>query len=287
VSVEVSYLRRWLLNFVVTDNQAIAATDLDKFTVNAPVDARLPNGGGYAVPGPLYNVNPSKASVAASNFVTLDNNFGGQSQKSHAIALNVNARPRTGLVLQGGFNTNTTSFDYCNIRAALPELTIIIGPPTLSPTNPYCNYNTGWVTRYTALGSYVVPKIDVQFSGTVRSDQGAMLAANWAAPNSAISPTLGRNLSNNAPTATVNLITPGTLYGDRVNELDLRLAKNIRFRRMRTNVGVDIYNVFNSAPVLTYNQAFVPVSATSAGSWLTPNSVLQARFFKVSAQIDF
>ena len=287
VSVELSYLRRWLLNFVVTDNLAIAASDFDKFTVAAPVDARLPNGGGYQVAGPLYNVNPTKASVAANNFVTLDNNYGGQSQKSHAIALNVTARPRNGLVIQGGFNTNTTTFDYCSIRAAMPELTIIIGPPTLSPTNPYCNYSTGWVTRYTALGSYTVPKIDVQLGATVRSDQGAMLAANWAAPNSAISPSLGRNLSNNAPSATVNLITPGTLYGDRVNELDLRLAKNIRISRVRTNVGIDIYNIFNSAAVLTYNQAFVPATATSAGSWLVPTSVLQARFFKVSAQLDF
>ena len=257
VSVELSYLRRWLLNFVVTDNLAIAAGDFDKFSVNAPVDARLPNGGGYAVPG-LYNVNPSKASVAANNLVTLDTNYGGQNQTSNAIALNLSARPRNGLVIQGGFNTNNTTFDYCNVRSAMPELTIVIGPPTLSPTNPYCNYNTGWVTRFTALGSYTIPKIDAQIGGTVRSDKGALLAANWAAPNSAIAPSLGRNLSNSAPTATVNLITPGTLYGDRVNELDLRLAKNIRIGRVRTNVGVDIYNVFNSAAVLTYNQAFVP-----------------------------
>jgi Carboxypeptidase regulatory-like domain len=287
VSVEASYLRRWLLNFVVTDNLAIASSDFDAFTITAPVDARLPNGGGYQVAGPLYNVNPSKASVAANNLVTLDTNYGGQSQKSHAISLNVNARPRNGLVIQGGFNTNTTSFDYCSIRAAMPELTIIIGPPTLSSTNPYCNYSTGWVTRYTALGSYTIPRIDVLIGGTVRSDQGALLAANWAAPNSAIAPSLGRNLSNNAPTATVNLITPGTLYGDRVNELDLRLAKNIRIGRVRTNVGIDIYNVFNSAPVLTYNQAFVLATAASAGSWLQPTSVLQSRFVKVSAQIDF
>src|SRR4029077_3581049 len=55
VSVEVSYLGRVLLNVVVTDNLAIARGDFDTFTVSAPVDARLPNGGGYAVPGPLYN----------------------------------------------------------------------------------------------------------------------------------------------------------------------------------------------------------------------------------------
>ena len=284
VSVEVSYLRRWLLNFVVTDNLAIAAGDLDKFTINAPVDARLPDGGGYAIPGTLYNVNPSKASVAANNFVTLDSNYTRQNQTSNAIALNLNARPRNGLVIQGGFNTNNTSFDYCALRAGIPELTIL---GSNSPTNPYCDYSTGWITRFTALGSYTIPRIDAQIGATMRSDKGALLAANWAAPNSAIAPSLGRNLSNNAPTATVNLITPGTLYGDRVNELDLRLAKNIRVGRLRTNVGVDIYNVFNSAAVLTYNQTFVPVSATSAGSWLQPNSVLQARFFKVSAQIDF
>src|SRR6185295_5560606 len=167
VSVEVSYLRRWLLNFVVTDNLAIAASDLDKFTITAPVDARLPNGGGYQVAGPLYNVNPSKASVAANNFVTLDTNYGKQTQTSDAISLNLSARPRNGLVIQGGFNTNNTSTDYCAVRAAIPEQ-VVLGAN--SPTNPYCSWKTGWITRYTALGSYTIPKIDAQIGGTLRSD---------------------------------------------------------------------------------------------------------------------
>ena len=59
---------------------------------------------------------------------------------------------------------------------------------------------------------------------------------------------------------TVNLVEPGTLYGDRVNEIDLRFAKILRFGRTRTNVGFDIYNIMNSAPILTYNQAFSPTS---------------------------
>jgi hypothetical protein len=42
---------------------------------------------------------------------------------------------------------------------------------------------------------------------------------------------------------TVNLIQPGTLYGDRVNEIDLRIAKILRVGRTRTNVGLDIYNI--------------------------------------------
>ena len=55
----------------------------------------------------------------------------------------------------------------------------------------------------------------------------------------------------------MNLIEPGTLYGDRVNEFDLRFAKILRFGRTRTNVGFDVYNIMNSAPVLTYNQTFI------------------------------
>jgi hypothetical protein len=80
----------------------------------------------------------------------------------------------------------------------------------------------------------------------------------------------------------VNLIEPGTVWGDRVNNVDLRLAKVFRFGRTRTNVGVDIYNLFNSSTVLNYNTAFNP-----GGSWLTPTSVVAPRFAKISASVDF
>ncbi|HXH23628.1 MAG TPA: hypothetical protein VNI78_00175 [Vicinamibacterales bacterium] len=52
--------------------------------------------------------------------------------------------------------------------------------------------------------------------------------------------------------------------------------------RTRTNVGVDIYNLLNTSAVLTYNQAFNP-----GGRWLVPTTVVQARFAKFSASIDF
>jgi hypothetical protein len=151
-----------------------------------------------------------------------------------------------------------------------------------TPPVPWCDTSTGWVTRFTGLGTYTIPKVDVQLAGTVRSYQGASLAATWNAPNSA---TVGLNrpfagVAGNI--ISVNLIEPGTLYGDRVNQFDVRLAKILRLGRTRTNVGFDIYNVTNSAPVLTYNQNFVP-----GGQWLTPTSVLQPRFVKFSAQVDF
>jgi hypothetical protein len=275
VAVEVGYQRRWLVNFLATDNRARAPEDHTSFGISVPEDSRLPDGGGGVLDG-YYNVTPVAAARLNDNFQTLASNFGDRSQVGNSIHMNVTARPRSGLVLQGGFNTAKTDSNSCDVRQALPES---------DPTNRWCDTSTGFVTRITALGTYMVPKIDVQVAGTMRSDQGTDLAANWAAPNSA---TVGLNrlfagIAGN--TITVNLIEPGTLWGDRVNQFDLRFAKILRFGRTRTNVGFDVYNVTNAAPVLTYNQTFVLNQAVS--TWLRPNSVLQARFVKFSAQIDF
>ena len=179
-----------------------------------------------------------------------------------------------------GNGTGKSNNDYCEVRRAIPEWTVVLAQ---NPTNPWCDTSSGWVTRVTALGSYTVPKVDVQVAGTMRSDQGAPLAANWTAPNSA---TVGLNrpfAGVGGQTVTVNLIEPGTLYGDRVTQIDMRFAKVLRFGRTRTTVGLDLYNITNSNAILTYNQTFVATTDT----WLRPNSVLQARFAKFSAQIDF
>ena len=131
----------------------------------------------------------------------------------------------------------------------------MLGAPL--PTNPWCDTSTRWVTRVTGLGTYTIPKIDVLIAAPSAATRAATLAANWAAPNSA---TVGLNrpfAGVAGTTVTVNLIEPGTLYGDRVNQFDLRFAKILRFGRTRINVGFDLYNVTNSAPVLSYNQTFV------------------------------
>jgi hypothetical protein len=218
------------------------------------------------------------------NYQTLSSNYGDWSQVADSLYMNVSARPRNGMFLQGGFNTGRQNNDYCDVRNAIPEWTVILAQ---SPTNPWCDTSSGWVTRVTALGSYTVPKVDVQVSGTLRSDQGTQLAANWTAGTNA---TVGLNrpfAGLGSQTITVNLIEPGTLYGERVNQIDMRFAKVLRFGRTRSTVGVDLYNITNSNAVLTYIQTFSPTVTTGTAAWLRPTSVLQARFVKFSAQIDF
>jgi hypothetical protein len=297
VSMEVGYFHRWLNNFTVTDNLALTAADFTPFSIAAPSDPRLPGGGGYTVSG-LYNVTPAGFTTPAKNSITLADDIGDQYQRYNGILLNVSARISSGLQFQAGINTGKTVQDNCAVRDQVPELTTGAGTsPAVNPGNPYCHSDPGFVTKVTALGAYTVPKVDVLVSGTFRSDQGAPLAANWGAAKGdlpgggfapgSVSEALGRPAQGVGTTVPINLVAPGQVWGDRVNALDLRFAKVLRFGRMRNTVGVDIVNTLNSDAILTYNQSFNPAVTTGAGAWLSPTSVLTPRFVKISAQIDF
>jgi hypothetical protein len=147
----------------------------------------------------------------------------------------------------------------------------------------YCHLASGFLTQFRGLSSYSVPKVDVEISATYQSKPGAQLAANYNIPAATIAQSLGRLPSGGVANVTVNLVTPGSLYGDRVNELDLRLSKVLRFRGTRTKVSLDMYNATNANPVLSYNQTYSPTATT----WLTPTSVLAARVIKIGASVDF
>jgi hypothetical protein len=286
VSVEVGYFRRSLTHFsgannTVNDNLVTTPADYDRFSITAPSDPRLPGGGGYVV-SDLFDVRPGLFGQV-NNLTTWGSNFGDEYSRYNGVLVNLSARTRSGITFQGGINTGKTVTDICAVRANLPEYATGFGATTVvNQTNPYCHVDSGFVTRVTGLGSYTIPKADVLISGTFRSDQGAMLAANYTVSSAVVAQTLNRPLAGSMPNVTVNLITPGTMYGDRVNELDLRIAKVLRFGRTRTNVGFDIYNLLNASAILTYNSAFIP-----NGNWLVPTTVLQARFVKLSASIDF
>jgi hypothetical protein len=281
VSVEAGYFHRWLTHYTTTDNTALSAADFTSFTLTAPSDPRLPGGGGYPISG-LLNLTPQGFARIPSNNVTFSDNFGGQTQVYNGVLVNLTARAANGLTMTAGVNSGKTVNDYCDLRASLPELSLGFGGSIVGPTNPYCHQDPGFVTKVTGLVSYTVPKIDVLVAGTIRSDQGAPLRATWNAPKDTISSILGRTAQGAGNTIAIDLIEPGEVWGDRVNEIDLRFAKIVRFGGTRTHIGIDIFNILNSDAILTYNQTFAP-----GGAWLAPQSVLTPRFVKLSAQIDF
>ncbi len=268
-SAEVSYYRRTYGNWPVIDNLAVTASDFTPFTIAAPLDPRLPDGGGYPVTA--LNVVPAKFGLE-QNYITHSSNYGEQTERWHGVDATMNVRPRPGLVFGGGVSTGRLLVDQCEIVQALPET---------SPLTPaaFCRVEEPFQTSVKVIGSYIVPRIDVQIGGTLQSLPGPMLAANFVATNAMVSPSLGRPLSGGAANATVVILEPSSMYGERRNQVDLRVAKVINIQGTRLTAGLDIANALNANPVLTYSNAFA--------TWLRPQSILTARFFKVSVQASF
>jgi hypothetical protein len=290
VSAEVSYFRRWYGNFVLgggrggdtqllgagtaSDNRNVGPSDLDPFCVTVPANPGLPNGGGNQICG-LYDLNPAKFGVPANNYVTFSSNYGKQVEHWNGVDVVLNARLAQGVLLQGGLSTGRTLSDVCEIVAKLPEVFVT---PTLTPQQ-YCRVQTPFQTQAKLLGSYTIPRVDVQVSGTFQSVPGPQLSSNLNVPSAVVAQSLGRPLSGNAANATVNLIPPATIYGDRLNQVDLRFSKMLRFRTKRTALNFDLYNALNASPVLTYSSAYA--------TFLQPQQVLGSRFGKVSVQFNF
>ena len=242
-SVSVTYSRRSFHQFTVVDNLSLAPSDLTPFSVVAPVDPRLPDGGGYVVSG-LYDVVPDKAGQV-SNFVTDSANYGKWSQSFNGIDVTVNVHAAR-FTLAGGTSTGQTVADDCNIRARLPELaTTTMGTVTFS-----AGLNTRQSRRSVRMSRrirdphagervVVVPCFQRSIS-RLRRPFRASRARCWPPIMSCRTRSwrrlLDRNLSANAPNVTVNLVAPGSLYGDRVNELDFRCASSLRFGGTRSTV---------------------------------------------------
>jgi hypothetical protein len=285
VSVSVGYFRNWWGNWYAVDNRATTAADYTPFSIVAPLDSRLPGGGGQTISG-LYDLVPAKVGLI-DELAQESSNFASQTENWQGVDVNVSARLRNGVTVQGGTSTGRKLNDACALKAAVPEQGT--GPAGANTsiaggrlTNPYCRDVAPFLTQIRGLATYTIPKIGVQVSGTWASNPGGDLAANYVVSNATVKNSLGRDLSNSAPNVTVNLIPPNTFFADRRNNLDFRVSKILRYGRTRTQVGLDIYNATNTDVVTSFNETFVP-----GGTWLTPTGIQPARYVRANVQIDF
>jgi hypothetical protein len=248
----------------------VTLTDFTPYCVTAPLSPKLPNGGGYQVCG-LYDVNPNKFGQV-QNVVSNPADFGKRTYVYNGFDAAFNARFGRGGILYGGVSLGHKHANRC---------------PTPNAPTQFCEYdvpNQG-LSQYKISASYPL-SWGLQTSAVYVNLPGIPISATWAAPNVAIAPSLGRNLSacgssvNCAATASVQLIAPFTEFEDRLSKLDLRLSKDIQLREVKVQPRVDLYNVFNSATVLSEN-------TTYGSAFGRPLSLLSGRFVKFGVQVTF
>jgi hypothetical protein len=137
---------------------------------------------------------------------------------------------------------------------------------------------------------------DFQVSGTYKNLPGIPLTADLVETNARVASALGRNLAACPASGTctaavtipivavglgaVQLARTGTVFDDRLNEVDLRLAKTLRFGRARVQATAELYNAFNTRNT----QAIV---STYGPTWLQPATILGGRLLKFGGQFNF
>ena len=249
----------------MTDNQRVAPSDYDPYCVTAPVDPRLPDGGGYKICG-LYDIRPDKFGQT-DNVVTLDRHFGQQTEVYDGVDILVNARLGRGIQFQGGTNTGRISTNRCfTIDSPQEQL--------------YCDVVPPYQTQVKLSGIYPLPWWGLRTSAAYQTAPGPQVTASWAAPVSAVEG-LGRPISGNAQRVTVPLISPGTMYGERLHQLDVRAIKDINVtRQVRLQLQFDVYNVFNGNTIIAQNNTY-------GTNWQQPQAVLAGRLFKFGTVVRF
>jgi Carboxypeptidase regulatory-like domain len=297
VSVEVDYVRRTWGNLLYTVNRATTPADFDPFVFNVPADSRLPGGGNYS----LTLLDPKIGKFGQfDNFRSFSDDLGGAYNNFNGVDVTVNARLRY-VTMQGGTSSGNVVEDECGLAALHPDIyvpasnggTLTTGSPFIGSTAQwpasFCHRESTWLTNLKGLVSYTVPKVDVLVSGTFHSlpypgNNFPSVANQSLGGTATVAPaqtTLGRAFSNGQAVTFLNIVKPGALYGDRLNDVDLRLGKILKYGRTRTLLAVDIFNLFNSSTPDVYST--FPYGAT----YLNPLNITSARFAKISAQIDF
>jgi len=275
VSVDAGYFRRWYGNFRVTDNLALAATDFTKVSVVAP------SASGLSTSGKTLTTFDANRVVAPQNLTTLASNYGDQKEHWNGVDVGVNARLANGLFLFGGVSTGKTMLDNCDVAAKVPESLAVAGAGGALTSRPveYCHIESPFLTQVKLNGAYTIPKAGVLLSAAFQSLAGPVVQANYVITERAPGvPLVGGS------TATVALLPSsagvGTEYGERLNQLDLRVGKVVRIARTKTVFNVDLFNLFNANAVTAENAAF-------PAAFRRPTQIMLARFVKISAQFDF
>jgi carboxypeptidase family protein len=317
LSAEVTFNRRKYSNLTVSDQIGIGcdqfngAQDMracqddalnytsatyDFFTVQAPVDPRLPGGGGYLVRG-LTNPKatlPTGRPNAVTIMQELEYSWNG-------VDTNFVWRGPWGIRANGGTSTGRAVRDQCHTEVNAPNVKSREG------NTPACNPHTRWDTNVRGSVTYTIPWADILVSSIFQYRPGIELNANmtvtkdqvtWeqnsasrataACTGAAQAGQVGCFVTQGATTATqttVNLLDPGDIYGEGYTIFDLKFGKNIRFARKRLNVGVDVYNLFNNDAIRGIQETY---PASNAGVvWSSPTVLLSPRFARLSIQFDF
>jgi hypothetical protein len=297
VSAELSYTRRTFFGFLVTDDlNRDVNTAYETYTLTAPLDSRLPNGGGYPIT--VYaQTQAANLAKPSQTYLTWETDFGPERTSYwHGVDFAVNTRLWRGLTTSIGTSTGRAIVDTCATATKYNQVNAATNVAT-GPSPRGCHNEDPFQTTLRGLATYIVPKVDVLVSATLRSQPPVLLgatagtSAQWIVPTSVITAVLGHPPFGAAATTTIQITdNVNRVYADnRRTQIDMRFAKVLRFGHMRSDVGVDLNNLLNTNYPTGYNTTYLynTDNTPRPGGWGAPTSIFTPRFVRLNYTLNF
>jgi hypothetical protein len=300
LAVAATYAHAVFGNFIVTDNLNLTPGDFDPYCITLPTDPRVPRSGQQ-----LCGLWDQRVSVATSNLIGFADNYvdrypiGGLAQSRQqehfdGFDLQFNSRYRRGTA-SGGWSVGNTiqntaiSANGGQISNAINRCFVVDNPEQLTSQVTPCAVKNPYQHRFRFNGSYELPWGGVQLAAVYQDLPGPLIVANRtftsAEINAQATGALGRNLR--LATRTIDMLEPFSMFGDRVRQVDLRVSKLFRMGTQRFQANVDVYNLANASTATFIRNTYTAPNAETTTPWLQPSQVMDGRFVKFSAQVDF
>ena len=279
LSLDVAYVNRQYRNFNVRDNLLVGPGDFDEYCVMAPSDSRLGGVSGTEVCG-LYDINPAALGLNET-LIARDTNFGTITESWQGLDVTLDLR-LDNMTIGGGLSSGTQG----NMR----EGCFVIDSPqgnfndAMQPGNYHCDIQPPWQNFWKFLGTFNLP-FGIDAAATYQVIPGPEITALYTVRDADIGSTVRfmdpARTGFSTRSAEINLVQPGTLYNDRLHQVDFRISRAFDIGGgARAWVTLDIANLLNNSTIIEHNNTYGPV-------WLGPEEILLGRIFKPALRIDW
>jgi hypothetical protein len=253
------------------------------YTLHAPVNATLPNG--QVVSLPYYTLNTGE-SIPLYNVIR---NQPGYYQTYQGLEFTALKRMSNRWMMRGNLTLQDWKQHVSSSAIVDPTRTRLCGvcngsevifQSTGSGAKGNVYINSKW--SFDVTGAYQIPVIETSLGLNLSGRQGYSLPYVW---------TVRGNTAGGEGSKALLVPTDVDSFRDpNVYQLDLRLAKELRFQRVGLTLSVDGFNMLNSNTILQRNVASLNASAGSTSPSAAANhitEVLSPRVFRLGARLSF
>jgi hypothetical protein len=257
LSTSINYYHRKYYRDFWVDN---AATTFADYTILSVAD---PRGNGQIIP--VYSIAPAKLGVIDNVRLNSDEN----GRRYNGVDFSFNARFKGGTQLQGGVTTGKLGENQCQVD---------------DPNNlRFCDASYPLVAHYKLSGTYPLP-FGFRLSGLFQSIPGTQSSRDGGNVGKDLNVTysVGRAIAPSLTQTTVNvkLNEPGTVFLDRVNQVDFAVARDFRYGKLLVRPQFDFFNALNGNGITQVNTTYGP-------SYLLPVSILNPRLIRFNVRVAF